>query len=89
MGDGLLTASKRSNYTFIILYLYHEVDVDYLVANEMVNISKLFYYTCMISIGYKPIMITTQIWLNLLKVIKVNCCRLESLSFETFACLEV
>jgi hypothetical protein len=51
--------SFSSNSTFIILYLYHEVDVDYLVADEMVNILKLFDYTCMFSIGCKPIMITT------------------------------
>jgi hypothetical protein len=40
MGDGLLVASKCSNSTFIMLYLYHEMDVGYLVVNEMVNISK-------------------------------------------------
>jgi hypothetical protein len=34
MGDGLLTASKHSNYTSIMLYLYHEIDVDYLVTDE-------------------------------------------------------
>jgi hypothetical protein len=51
MGDGLLVASKRSNSTFIILYLCHEMDVDYLVVDEMVNISKLFDYNYMFSIG--------------------------------------
>jgi hypothetical protein len=34
-------------------------------------------------------MITTQTWLKLVKVLKVNCCRLESLSLEAFVCLEV
>jgi hypothetical protein len=37
VGDGLITVSKRSNSTFIMLYLYHEMDVDYLVVGEMVN----------------------------------------------------
>jgi hypothetical protein len=40
MGDGLLVASKHSNSTFIMLYLYHEMDTGYSVVNEMVNISK-------------------------------------------------
>jgi hypothetical protein len=43
------------------------MDVDYLVVEEMVNISKLFDYTCMFSTGCKPIMITTQTWLKLVK----------------------
>jgi hypothetical protein len=34
-----------------MLYLYHGVDVDYLVVDEMINISKLFDYNCMFSIG--------------------------------------
>jgi hypothetical protein len=51
MGDGLLAASKRSNSTFIMLYLCHEMDVDYLVANEVANISKLLDHNCMFSIG--------------------------------------
>jgi hypothetical protein len=59
MGDGLLVASKRSNYTFIMLYLYHVMDVDYMVVDEMVNISKLFDCNCMFSIGCKPMIITT------------------------------
>jgi hypothetical protein len=40
MGDGLLTESKRSNSTFIMLYLCHEMDVNYLVVQEMINIFK-------------------------------------------------
>jgi hypothetical protein len=35
------------------------MDVDYLVVKEMVNISKLFNYTCMFSIGCKPILLIT------------------------------
>jgi hypothetical protein len=38
MGDSLFAESKRSNYTFIILYLVHETDIDYLVVDEMINI---------------------------------------------------
>jgi hypothetical protein len=59
MGKGLIAASKHSNSTLIMLYLYHDVDVDYLVVDEMINISKLFDYNCMLRIGYKPMMITT------------------------------
>jgi hypothetical protein len=51
MGDGLFAASKCSNSTFIILYLYHEMDVGYLVADEVANISKLLDHNCMLSIG--------------------------------------
>jgi hypothetical protein len=57
MGDGLFAAPKRSNSTFIMLYLVHEMDIDYLVVNEMINISKLFDYTCMLRIGCKPMML--------------------------------
>jgi hypothetical protein len=38
MGDGLLITFKHSNSTFIMLYLYHEKDVDYFVVKEMINI---------------------------------------------------
>jgi hypothetical protein len=51
MGDGFLVTSIGSNSTFIILYLYREVDVNYLVVDEMINIKKLFDYNCMFSIG--------------------------------------
>jgi hypothetical protein len=50
-----------------MLYFVHEMDIDYLVVDEMINISKLFNYTCMFSIGCKPIMISTQTWLKLVK----------------------
>jgi hypothetical protein len=53
------------------------MDANYLVVEEMVNISKLFEYTCS--------------WLKTcLKVFKVTCCRLLYPStLEAFACLEV
>jgi hypothetical protein len=38
MVDGLFAESKRSNYTFIMIYLVHETDIDYLVVDEMINI---------------------------------------------------
>jgi hypothetical protein len=41
MGDGLFVAPKHSNYTFIMLYLVHETDIDYLVVDEMINIKKI------------------------------------------------
>jgi hypothetical protein len=59
MGDGLLVEFKRSNSTFIMLYLYHEMDVDYLVVDEMINISMLIDHNCMLSIGCKPMMLIT------------------------------
>jgi hypothetical protein len=59
MGDGLFAEFKCSNSTFIMLYLYHEMDVDYLIVEEMANTSKLFDYTCMLRIGCKPMMLIT------------------------------
>jgi hypothetical protein len=59
MSDGLFAESIRSNSTFIMLYLVHEMDIDYLVVDDMINISKLFYYTCMLRIGCKPMMLIT------------------------------
>jgi hypothetical protein len=38
MGDGLFVESKCSNSTFIMLYLYHEMVINYLVVDEMINI---------------------------------------------------
>jgi hypothetical protein len=51
MGVTCLLQSFSSNSTFIMLYFVHEMDVDYLVVDEMINISKLFDYSCMFSIG--------------------------------------
>jgi hypothetical protein len=59
MGDGLFAVFKRSNSTFIMLFLYLEMVIDYLVVDEMVIISKLFDYTCMLRIGCKPMMLIT------------------------------
>jgi hypothetical protein len=38
MCDGLFATPKHSNYTFIMLYLVHETDIDYLVVDEMIKI---------------------------------------------------
>jgi hypothetical protein len=35
------------------------MDIDYLVVDEMINISKLFYYTCMLRIECKHMMLIT------------------------------
>jgi hypothetical protein len=35
------------------------MDIDYLVVDEMINVSTLFDYTCMFSIGCKPILLIT------------------------------
>jgi uncharacterized protein YebE (UPF0316 family) len=54
-----LKLSFSSNSTFKMLYFYDEMEADYLLVNEMDNISKLFAYTCMFSIGCKSMMLTT------------------------------
>jgi hypothetical protein len=64
MGDALFTTPKHSNTTFIMLYLIHEMDIDYLVVDEMINVSKLFDYTCMFNIGCKLILLITYTWLK-------------------------
>jgi hypothetical protein len=51
VSDSSLLQSSSSNSTFIMLYLYLDMDVDYLAVDEMINISKLFDYNCMLSIG--------------------------------------
>jgi hypothetical protein len=58
MGDGLIAESKHSNSTFIMLYLYHEMAIDSLVVDKMVNIKKID-HNCMFSIGSKPMMLST------------------------------
>jgi hypothetical protein len=35
IGDGLIIVSKCSNSTFIMLHMYHEMDLDYLVVEEV------------------------------------------------------
>jgi hypothetical protein len=42
-----------------MLYLIHAMDTDYLVVDEMINISKLFDYNYMFCIGCKPILLNT------------------------------
>jgi hypothetical protein len=42
--------SFSSNSTFIMLYMIHEMDVDYLVVGELINI-EINDYNCMFSIG--------------------------------------
>jgi hypothetical protein len=37
-GWGLFAAPKYSNYTFIMLYLVHETDINSLVVDEIINI---------------------------------------------------
>jgi hypothetical protein len=59
MGDGLFTVPKCSNSSFIMLYLVHEMDINYLIVDEMTNISNVFDYTCMLKIGCKPMMLIT------------------------------
>jgi hypothetical protein len=66
------------------------MNVDYLVVDEMINISKLFDYNCMFSIGVNYDVNYLNMAKACLKVLKVNSSRLrKSLSLEAFACLEV
>jgi hypothetical protein len=50
MGDGLFTTPKCSNSSFVMLYLVHEMDIDYWIVDEMINI-KLFDHNCKLRIG--------------------------------------
>jgi hypothetical protein len=59
MSDGLFAESKHSNSTFIMLYLYYEIVINYLVVNEMIIMLKLFDYNCMFNIGCKHILLVT------------------------------
>jgi hypothetical protein len=59
MGNTCPLQSFSSNSTLIMLYLVHEMDIDYLVVDEMINTSKLFHYNCMLRIGCKPLMLIT------------------------------
>jgi hypothetical protein len=52
MGVGLFTTPKHSNSTVIMIYLVHEMDIDYMVVDEMI-ISKLFDHNCMLRLGCK------------------------------------
>jgi hypothetical protein len=65
------------------------MDVDYLVVKEMRNIKIGWLYLC----AYNRMQNYDVNYLNMaktcLKVLKVNCYRLESLSLEALACLEV
>jgi hypothetical protein len=38
MGNTCPLLSFNSNYTFIMIYLVHEMDIDYMVVDEMTNI---------------------------------------------------
>jgi hypothetical protein len=59
MADGLSAEPKCSNSTFIMLYLIHEMDIDYLVVHKVINVSTLFDYTSMFRTGCKPILLIT------------------------------
>jgi hypothetical protein len=42
-----------------MIHMAYEMDVNYLIVEEMVNISILFNYTRMLRIGCKPMMLIT------------------------------
>jgi hypothetical protein len=70
-----------------MIHMYVEIDVDY--DNYLYH--KFIDYTCMLSIGCKPmILITLNLDKTCLKVIKASCCRLMThIPLEVLACLEV
>jgi hypothetical protein len=86
MSDGLITVFKGSNSTFIMLHMYIRWMLATLLINEILICwsmrylyQKLFDYTCMLRIGYKPmILITLNTAKTCLNMIKVSCCRLMS-----------
>jgi hypothetical protein len=41
MGAGLLATPNCSNSTFIMLYLVHDMDIDYLVVDDLMNIKSV------------------------------------------------
>jgi hypothetical protein len=57
----VMACSPSPNVVILLSYYYlvHEIDIDYLVVDEMINISTLFDYTSMLGIGYKPMMLIT------------------------------
>jgi hypothetical protein len=76
MSDGLNALSKHNNSTFIMLYLYHKMDVNYLVVKDCL-IPMLFDHNCMFGIGADDNY--SNMAKTCLKVLQVNCCRLNSL----------
>jgi hypothetical protein len=59
MGNKCQLQSFSSNSTFIMLYLYHEMEIDCLVVEEMILISTLFDYNYMFNIGCKLMILIT------------------------------
>jgi hypothetical protein len=70
-----------------MIHMYYEMVVD----DKNYLYQKLFNYTCMLTLGCKPmILITFNLAKTCLKVFKASCCRLMNhLLLEAFACLEV
>jgi hypothetical protein len=70
-----------------MIHMYIEIDVD----DDKYLYHKLIDYTCMLSIGCKPmILITVSMAKTCLKVIKAICCNLMNhLSLEALVCLDV
>jgi hypothetical protein len=54
------TTPKCSNLTSFMIHMYIEIDIDYYSYLYQM----LFDNTCMLSVGFKPMMLTTLIWLK-------------------------
>jgi hypothetical protein len=61
MGNTCLFQSFSSNYTSFMIHMAYEMDID--AYNHLYQM--LFDNTCMLSIGCKPMMLSTLIWLKL------------------------
>jgi hypothetical protein len=61
MGDGSIPMSEHSNRTSFMIHMYIEIDVN----DDNYLYHKLIDYTCMLSIGCKPIILITLTWLKL------------------------
>jgi hypothetical protein len=61
MGDGLIPMSKRSNWTSFMIHMAYEMYDD----DDNYLYHKLIDNTCILSIGCKPMMLSTLICLKL------------------------
>jgi hypothetical protein len=59
----LTTTLKRSNWTSFMIHMSYENDID--IDDDNYLYQMLFDNTCMLSIGSKPMVLSTLIWLKL------------------------
>jgi hypothetical protein len=82
----LVATPKRSNRTSFMIHMYIEIDVD--DYNYLYQI--LFGNTCMLSVGCRPMMLSTLIWLKLdWKWLKLDASGLWVFAIWSLGCLEL